>query len=108
MGKGKALAGPQRILFATALDNLEQQHTRVLIAELRRMRVRASAQTPPIDSDCCTDCNDYERILFARATACAATYIQALKTELAKREHIPNKLEARRLRQEKARAARSR
>jgi hypothetical protein len=37
-----------------------------------------------------------------------AKYIDEVKAELAKRPHIPNKIEARRIRQEKARAARSR
>lgn len=106
MGKGKAQIG-SRILHASPLEDLPNQPTRLLLAELRRMRVQATRYEYD-GVDCCTDCDGHELAAHERARARDVGYVQALKAELAKRPHIPNKPEAKLIRQAKAKEQRAR
>lgn len=125
-GKGKAAAAKldrERWPEAEPLSDLPRRHTRVLLQELRRMRIRASQYdvadrdgkiilTSPEEVADWIEDQEYEAIYgvspHEAARARDAEYVGRLKAELAKRPHIPNKPEARALRQAKAKEQRTR
>jgi hypothetical protein len=65
-------------------EEIKQRHTKQLIKELRRMRARLDMYHEDEDD-------------------ASLQYVAQLKEELATREHVPNKQEARRIRQARAR-----
>lgn len=104
MGKGKAWTKYQRPTTAGPLEDLEHQPTKILLAELRRMRVAATQY----EVAAWTGLNYDQDGAHHRARAHDEQYVAALKAELAKRPHVPNKQEARAIRQAKAKEQRAR
>jgi hypothetical protein len=112
MGKGKAWKKDdvQRSPSPCPYADLTKVPTRKLLMHLRELRV-VETQMAKEDTDSLiyAACGDPYGCGCGTATKTSiARYIVKVKAELATREHIPNKIEARRIRQEKARAARSR
>ena len=80
-------------LLDDPLSDLKSAHTRTLLSELRRMRVLEQQSSPWKDITPDDGTNPLD-------------YITRLKAELATREHIPTKKEAKELRREKAKGRR--
>jgi hypothetical protein len=75
---------------STSIEDLKLLHTRALLAKLNSVRSVMSQLAYSFD----VDDGVYYSIL--------GNYKELLKDELATREHIPNKLESKKIRQEKA------
>lgn len=122
MGKGKmsGAKGRGRYLDSPSLTDLEKQPTRLLLRELRRMRVQATQYETarksglfiPMSPEEIVEDGEYEEIYGESPHEAARRhdelYVGRLKAELAKRPHIPNKKEAKVMRQQKAKEQRAR
>lgn len=94
MGKGKMLGNKNRLpLTAPASKDLKSLHTKQLLKELRRCRVAQS-----LEYDAWFEMDLEEARLESDDFL---DYVKALKAELATREHVPNKQEAKKIRQAK-------
>jgi hypothetical protein len=101
-------------------NDLKKIHTKVLLNMLRSARANESAiakTTKEILHErgmCCGDTNaewqflpDHKIMITLNSRGNAKVSVAELKAELATREHIPNKPEAKKIRQEKAKQKRN-
>lgn len=100
------------IIYVYSDRELEKLHTKKLLDILSGIRAEKSIRRRNIGRRCCEYCNDYIgpdwNVEVKPHLVVCTEYIDRIKAILKTRPHIPNKKEAKVIRQEKAKAKRNR